>query len=87
MAYAPYGDSVYVVEEMKDADGKTYTGVRQTFVKTGPTRGDLVALTSGVKAGEEIVTSGVFKLRPKGAVKINNTVQPSANPRPKPADT
>lgn len=87
IAYAPYGDSVYIVEEMKDPAGKPYQGVRQTFVKLGPTRGDLVALTSGVKPGEEVVTSGIFKLRPKVAVKVNNTIQPSANPKPSPADT
>ena len=87
VAYAPYGDSVYVVEEMKDPAGKSYKGVRQQFVKLGPMRGDLVALMSGVKPGEEIVTSGVFKLRPKAPVSVNNTIQPSAETSPKPADT
>ena len=61
--YAPYGDSVYVVEDMKDPKGKTYKGVRQQFVKLGPARGDQVAVLSGLKPGEEVVTSGVFKLR------------------------
>lgn len=87
IAYAPYGDCIFVVEEMKDAAGKTFKGVRQQFVKLGQTRGDLVALISGAKAGEEIVTSGVFKLRPNMAVIVNNTIQPSANPQPKPADS
>ena len=87
IAYAPFGDSVYVVEEMKGPDGKSYKGVRQQFVKVGATRGDLIALTSGVKPGEEVVTSGVFKLRPKAAVNVNNSVQPGANPSPTPADT
>ena len=85
--YAPYGNSVYIVEEMKGKDGKMYQGVRQQFVTTGATRGDLVAVTSGIKPGEEVVTSGVFKLQNGGHVTVNNTVQPSANPNPKPADT
>jgi membrane fusion protein (multidrug efflux system) len=85
--YAPYGDSVYVVEEMKDPKGKTYKGVRQQFVKLGPGRGDQVAILSGIKPGEEVVTSGVFKLRPNAAVQVNNKTVPSNNPAPKPEDS
>lgn len=86
--YAPYGDSVYVVEDMKDPKtGKTYKGVRQQFVKLGPGKGDQVAVLSGVKPGEEIVTSGVFKLRPNAAVQVNNKTVPSNNPAPKPEDS
>lgn len=87
ISYAPYGNSVFVVEEMKGKDGKPFKGVRQQFVTTGATRGDLVAIVKGVKAGEEIVTSGVFKLQNGGPVVVNNSVQPGANPEPKPADT
>jgi membrane fusion protein (multidrug efflux system) len=86
--YAPYGDSVYVVEDMKDQKtGKTYKGVRQQFVKLGPGKGDQVAILSGIKPGEEIVTSGVFKLRPNAAVQVNNKTVPSNNPAPKPEDS
>jgi membrane fusion protein, multidrug efflux system len=85
--YAPYGNSVFIVEEMKGKDGKPYKGVRQQFVTTGATRGDLVAITKGINAGEEVVTSGVFKLQNGGHVSVNNTVQPSAEPNPTPADT
>jgi membrane fusion protein (multidrug efflux system) len=85
--YAPYGNSVFIVGEMKGPDGKSYTGVRQQFVKLGPSRGDQVAVVSGVKSGEEVVTSGVFKLRNGGAVLVNNKVQPSNNPAPKPEDS
>jgi membrane fusion protein, multidrug efflux system len=60
--------------------------VRQQFVKLGSARGDQVAIASGVKAGEEVVTSGVFKLRNGGAVLVNNEVQPGNDPRPKPED-
>ena len=87
IAYAPYGNSVFIVGPMKGPDGKTYSGVRQQFVKLGPSRGDQVAVLSGVKPGEEVVTSGVFKLRNGGAVFVNNKVQPSNNPAPKPEDS
>jgi membrane fusion protein (multidrug efflux system) len=87
IAYAPYGDSVFIVEEMKDPKGKTYRGVRQQFVKLGGGRGDQVAVVSGVKSGQEIVTSGVFKLRPGAAVQVNNKVQPGNNPAPKPEES
>ncbi|HSE64616.1 MAG TPA: efflux RND transporter periplasmic adaptor subunit [Thermoanaerobaculia bacterium] len=85
--YAPYGNSVFIVEPMKGPDGKPYTGVRQQFVKLGGTRGDQVAVVSGVKPGQELVTSGVFKLRSGAAVVVNNKIQPSNNPAPKPEDS
>ena len=87
ISYAPYGNSVFIVGQMKGPDGKPYNGVRQQFVKVGASRGDQVAVVSGVKPGEEVVTSGVFKLRNGGAVLVNNKVQPSNNPAPKPEDS
>ena len=77
ISYAPYGDSVFVVEDVKGPDGKTFRGVRQQFVKLGGSRGDQVAVLSGLKPGEEIVTSGVFKLRNGAAVQVNNQIQPA----------
>ncbi len=85
--YAPYGDSVFIVSDLKDPKGKTYRGVRQQFVKVEGSRGDQVAVVSGVNPGEEVVTSGVFKLRNGAAVQVNNKVQPSNNPNPKPEDS
>jgi membrane fusion protein (multidrug efflux system) len=85
--YAPYGDSVYVVSDLKDPQGKTYRGVRQQFVKVEGSRGDQVAVISGVKPGDEVVSSGVFKLRNGAAVQVNNKVQPGNNPAPKPEDS
>jgi membrane fusion protein (multidrug efflux system) len=85
--FAPYGNSVFIVGQMKGKDGKPYSGVRQQFVKLGGSRGDQVAILSGVKPGEEVVTSGVFKLRSGAAVVVNNKVQPSNNPAPKPEDS
>ena len=87
ISYAPYGNSVYIVEEMDGPDGKKYKGVRQQFVKLGDARGDQVAVLSGVKAGEEVVTSGVFKLRGGAAVQVNNNITPPNETNPKPADS
>ena len=87
ISYAPYGDSVFVVSDMKDPAGKPYRGVRQQFVKLGATRGDQIAVISGVKPGEEVVTSGVFKLRNGAAVQVNNKVKPGNNKAPKPEDS
>lgn len=86
ISYAPFGDSVFIVSDIKGPDGKTYKGVRQQFVKVGPTRGDQVAVLSGVKPNDEIATSGLFKLRTGVAVLVNNTVQPANNPAAKPED-
>jgi membrane fusion protein (multidrug efflux system) len=85
--YAPFGDSVFVVTDLKGQKGETYRGVRQQFVKLGGSRGDQVAIVSGVSAGDEVVTSGVFKLRNGAAVVVNNKVQPSNKRAPKPEDS
>jgi membrane fusion protein (multidrug efflux system) len=87
ISYAPFGDSVFIVEDVKGPNGKSYRGVRQQFVKLGGARGDQVAVLTGVKPGEEIVTSGVFKLRPGAAVTVNNKIQPGNNPAPKPENS
>jgi membrane fusion protein, multidrug efflux system len=86
IAYAPYGDSVFVVSAMKGPDGKPIRGVEQRFVKLGASRGDQVAIESGVAPGDEVVTSGVFKLRNGAEVQINNKVQPSNKPTPRPEE-
>lgn len=87
ISYAPYGDSVYVIEEMKDPQGNTYLGARQQFVKLGPARGDLITVASGLKPGDQVATAGVFKLRNGAAVTINNSIQPQAELNPTPEDT
>jgi len=87
VSYAPFGDSVFVVADLKDANGKVYKGVRQQFVKLGASRGDQVAVVSGINAGDEVVTSGVFKLRNGAAVVVNNKVRPANNPAPKPENS
>jgi membrane fusion protein (multidrug efflux system) len=85
--YAPYGDSVFVVDNLKDPKGESYRGVRQQVVKLGGARGDQVAVVSGVDPGAEVVTSGVFKLRNGAAVKVNNGVRPANERAPKPEDS
>lgn len=85
--FAPYGDTVYIIEDMTDPNGKTYRGVRQQVVKVGEARGDRIAILSGVKPGEEVVTSGVFKLRPGAHVQVNNSIQPENSESPTPEDT
>jgi membrane fusion protein, multidrug efflux system len=82
--HAPYGDSIFVVAELQGPTGQKYRGVRQQPVKLGGSRGDQVAVLSGLEAGQEVVTSGTFKLRNGAAVLVNNQLQPanSATARP-----
>jgi membrane fusion protein (multidrug efflux system) len=87
VSYAPYGNSVFVVTQMHGPKGGTYRGVEQRFVKLGPGRGDQVSVVSGLKPGEEVVTSGVFKLRTGTAIYVNNKISPSNDPSPKPEDS
>ena len=87
ISYAPYGDSVFVVSDLKNPNGQTYRGVRQQFVKLGGSRGDQVAIVEGINPGDEVVTSGVFKLRNGAAVQINNSVRPANSRAPKPEDS
>ena len=84
--FAPYGDSVFAIEEKKDAAGKATAVVRQKFVRTGERRGDVVTVLSGLSAGETVVSSGAFKLRNGTAVAVNNALAPEAQLAPKPAD-
>lgn len=86
ISYAPYGDSVYVVADLEGPGGLRYRGARQQFVKLGGARGDQVAVVSGVRPGDEVVTSGAFKLRNGAAVKVDNAVQPGNDPAPRPQD-
>ncbi len=97
ITFNPYGNAVFVIEEVKrgpdekDAKGQPLTGnkllVRQRFVKTGATRGDLIAVTEGLKPGERVVTSGLLKLRNDAEVTVNNKVQPAADAAPKPGNS
>jgi membrane fusion protein (multidrug efflux system) len=85
---APYGDSVYVIEPStatNAAPGDLV--VRQQFVRVGNARGDFISITSGLKAGEKVATSGIFKLRNGGPVMENNAITPPSNNKPNPSDS
>jgi membrane fusion protein (multidrug efflux system) len=84
ITYNPYGSTVFVVEPAKAAGARPT--VRQVFVTTGSTRGDQVAVLSGVDAGQQIVTSGQIKLKNGTEVVIDNKVVPSDNPNPTPQE-
>lgn len=86
--YAPYGDSVFIVSDGKDeTTGKPNKSVKEQFVKLGAAKGDLVSVASGVKPGDEVVTSGVFRLKSGSAVIINNEIQPNSEPSPTPPNS
>jgi len=88
ISYAPFGDSVFVIETKKDPKtGKETQSIRQQFVKIGEARGDLVAITDGLKANETIVGTGVFKLRNGTAVIVNNELAPKPQEKPNPVDS
>jgi len=87
VTFNPYGESVYVIEEgAKGTDGKPVLTAKQTFVTVGETRGDQVAIVKGIKPGDMVATSGQLKLKNGSPVVINNAVQPSNEPAPKPMD-
>jgi membrane fusion protein (multidrug efflux system) len=81
--YAPYGNSVYVVERKADPQGKEMTTVRQQIVQLGDKRGDFVAILSGLATGDEVVTLGTFKLRPGAAITIRADQSVPASLEPK----
>jgi membrane fusion protein, multidrug efflux system len=88
ISYAPYGDSVFLIEKKKDdKTGKESQVIRQQFVRVGEARGDFVSIKEGLKAGQTIVGTGVFKLRNGMAVTINNDLAPKPQINPTPADT
>jgi len=87
ISYNSYGETVFVVQEGgKGADGKPVLTVRQVFVTAGPTRGDQVAVLSGIGKDDTVVTSGQLKLKPGSEVIIDNKVQPANDAAPKPVD-
>jgi membrane fusion protein (multidrug efflux system) len=86
--YAPYGDSVFVVERQKiDSSGETEQVLRQQFIRLGRARGDFVDVTDGLKAGETVVTSGVFKLRSDMKVVVDNKLAPEPRLEPHPRES
>lgn len=92
ITYNPYGSTVFVIEEEEGKtpegtpDGKKQKVAKQVFVTTGDSRGDQVAILKGLKAGQEVVTSGQLKLKNGTPVLIDNTTIPNNNPNPKPQE-
>jgi membrane fusion protein, multidrug efflux system len=82
--FAPYGDTVFVLDEKKDANGNSGMVARQTFVRLGERKGDFVAVDSGLTAGQTVVSTGAFKLRNGMAVRVNNALAPAAGLAPRP---
>ncbi|MDP9015074.1 MAG: efflux RND transporter periplasmic adaptor subunit [Pseudomonadota bacterium] len=85
ITYNPYGDTVYIVQKSGvDEKGNPKLTVQQRFVQLGDTRGDQVAVKSGIAAGEEVVTAGQMKLRNGSGVVINDKIVPANDPNPTP---
>lgn len=87
ISYAPYGDSVYVVREKNGPDGSAMKFAEQQTVQIGAKRGDQVSIVSGLKDGDEVVSSGVFKLRTGAPVKVDNSLQPGNEAHPNPPNS
>jgi membrane fusion protein, multidrug efflux system len=88
VSYAPYGNSVFVIDKKKDPKtGKESQSLRQGFVRIGEARGDFVAVKEGLKAGDVVVSTGVFKLRNGMPVVINNDLAPKPQLNPRPVDS
>jgi len=87
ITFNPYGNVVFVVnKDGVDKNGKEKLVAKTVFVKTGKTRGDQIAILSGINVGDEIVTAGQLKIRNGSLVTINNSVQPSNDKNPSPQD-
>ncbi|HYD55199.1 MAG TPA: efflux RND transporter periplasmic adaptor subunit [Gemmatimonadaceae bacterium] len=84
--FAPYGDTVFLIESKKDQGGKDQLTVRQQFVRLGERRGDFVAVASGLEPGQRVVASGGFKLRNGMNVAVNNALAPKAQLAPTPSE-
>jgi len=84
--FAPYGDSVYSLEEKRDPGGRVALVAKQKFVRLGERRGDLVAVTQGLAPGENVVSGGAFKLRNGAEVVVRNDLAPDARADPRPTD-
>src|SRR5436305_7704735 len=88
ISYAPFGDSVFVIEKKKaPKTGKESQTIRQQFVRVGEARGDFVSINDGLKPNETIVSTGVFKLRNGMTVTINNELAPKPQLNPTPVDS
>ncbi len=85
--FAPYSDSVFIIEEVTATDGTKVNQLRQQFVRLGSAQGDFVAVREGLQAGQQVVSTGVFKLRNGQKIVVDNKLAPSFKKEPRPADS
>jgi membrane fusion protein (multidrug efflux system) len=86
--YAPFGDSVFIIDEKTDPESdETALVLRQQFVRLGTVRGDFVDVLDGLSPGDRVVTSGVFKLRADTEVVIDNRLAPKPELAPRPGNS
>ena len=81
--FAPFGDTIFIIEKDKETN---VLKARQQFVRLGKSRGDFIEIADGLKAGEQVVSAGAFKLTNGQSVVISKTPQPAFSENPKPAD-
>ena len=86
ITYNPYGTTVFIALSSKNDKGEEVLTAQQTFIKTGPTRGDQVAILSGVKEGDLLITSGQMKLKNGSPVHIDNSAAPLNDAAPTPQE-
>jgi membrane fusion protein (multidrug efflux system) len=86
ITYNPYGATVFIAADKKDAKGNPQVQAQQVFITAGPTRGDQVAILKGVSEGAMVVTSGQLKLKNGTPVRIDNSVQPLNDQNPAPQE-
>lgn len=86
VTYNPYGTTAFIATSHKNDKGEEVLQAQQTFIKTGPTRGDQVAILSGLKEGDLLITSGQMKLKNGSPVQINNSAAPLNDPAPTPQE-
>jgi membrane fusion protein (multidrug efflux system) len=88
ITYNPYGSTVFIVKtsDKADSSGNKTLAAQQVFVTTGDTRGDQVAILKGLEAGQEVVTSGMIKLKNDTPLVVDNTVTPANSPNPTPQE-
>jgi membrane fusion protein (multidrug efflux system) len=86
ITYNPYGATVFITADKKDAKGNSQLQAQQVFITPGPTRGDQVAILKGISEGATVVTSGQLKLKNGTPLRIDNSVQPLNEQNPAPQE-
>ncbi len=86
VTYNPYGTTVFIATSSKNDKGEEVLTAQQSFIKTGPTRGDQVVILEGVKEGDLLITSGQMKLKNGSPVQIDNSAAPLNDPAPTPQE-